>query len=62
MQNSYGRRTTMIEDADIFVERDGAWVCIRWGQYRLRFEPREARNIAADLDRVATEIAREILE
>lgn len=62
MQNSYGRRTTMIEDADIFVERDGARVCIRWGQYRLRFEPREARNIAADLDRIATEIAQEILK
>lgn len=52
----------MIANTDIFVERDSARVCIRWGQYRLWFEPREARNIAADLDRIATEIAQEILE
>lgn len=51
----------MIENADIFVERDGAWVCIRWGQYRLRFEPGEARQIAAELDHLAVEIARDVL-
>lgn len=51
----------MIEDADIFVERDGAWVCIRWGQNRLRFEPGEARKIAAELDYLAVEMVREPL-
>lgn len=52
----------MFEDTDIIVGREGAWVYIRWSQGRLRFEPREARNIAANLDRIATEIAQEILE
>lgn len=52
----------VFKNTDVCVERDGARVCIRWSRGRLRFEPREARNIAADLDRIAIEIAEEILE
>ena len=52
----------MFENTDIIVERDGPFVCIRMDQGRLKVEPRVAREIASDLDRIATEIAREILE
>lgn len=52
----------MFENTDIIVERDGAFVCIKMNQGRLRVEPQVAREIASDLDRIATEIAQEILE
>lgn len=52
----------MLEDTDIIVERDGAFVCITWDYGRLKLEPKEARKIAADLDRAAVEMAREVLE
>lgn len=51
----------MFKDTHIIIERDHGQVCIRWNHGRLRFEPREARRVAADLDRMATEIGKEIL-
>lgn len=52
----------MLEETDIIVERDGAFVCITWDYGRLKLAPKAARKIAADLDRIAIEMAREVLE
>lgn len=52
----------MLEETDIIVERDAAFVCITWDYGQLKFTPKVARKIAADLDRLAIEMAHEILE
>lgn len=52
----------MVTDTDIIVERDGPFVCIKWDQGRLKLGPKAAREIAADLDRIAVAMAHEILE
>jgi hypothetical protein len=56
------RRHITIKETDIIIERDGPFVCITWDYGRLKLTPREARNIAADLDRTAVEMAQEVLK
>ena len=56
------RYSPSLEETDIVVERDGTFVCITWDYGRLKLAPKEARKIAADLDRIAIEMAREVLE
>lgn len=52
-----------MSETDIVVSREGGMVCISWDHgFRLKFAPRVARDIAADLDRIAVEIAQEVLE
>ena len=52
----------MLEETDIIIERDGAFVCITWDYGRLKLAPKTAREIAADLDRIAIEMAQEVLK
>lgn len=52
----------MIENTDIIVERDDPCICITFDQGQLRLTPKAAREIAADLDRIAIQMAREVLE
>lgn len=51
-----------IENTDIIIERDSTFVCITWDYGRLKLAPKAARKIAADLDNIAIEMAREVLE